>query len=88
MDSESLAQAMSKFDSFLVLISADPSPQLEKLSSTQHCQQVQSGAIRLLLDTYRDINKAIEDPKNGYEDPSLILPRTVQDMEAIFSFAL
>ncbi|GAN04653.1 conserved oligomeric Golgi complex subunit 6-like [Mucor ambiguus] len=88
MDADSLAQAMSKFDSFLVLISADVSPQLEKLSSRQHCQQVQSGAIRLLLDIYRDIIKAIEDPNNGYEHPDFILPRTVEDMEAIFSFAL
>lgn len=88
MDANSLTNAMAKFDSFLVLISADVSPQLEKLSSTQHCQKVQSGAIRLLLDTYREISSEIQDPKNGYEDPEDILPRTVQDMEAIFSFAL
>lgn len=88
MDATSLTNAMAKFDSFLVLISADVSPQLEKLSSTQHCQKVQSGAIRLLLDTYREISSEIQDPKNGYENPGDILPRTVQDMEAIFSFAL
>ncbi|KAI8083491.1 oligomeric Golgi complex subunit 6-like protein [Thamnidium elegans] len=88
MDATSLTNAMAKFDSFLVLISADVSPQLEKLSSTQHCQKVQSGAIRLLLDTYREISSEIQDPKNGYENPDDILPRTVQDMEAIFSFAL
>lgn len=88
MDTTSLTNAMAKFDSFLVLISADVSPQLEKLSSTQHCHQVQSGAIRLLLDTYREISSEIQDPKNGYENPDDILPRTVQDMEAIFSFAL
>ncbi|KAI9359441.1 oligomeric Golgi complex subunit 6 [Pilaira anomala] len=88
MDTISLTNAMAKFDSFLVLISADLSPQLEKLSSTQHCHQVQSGAIRLLLDTYREISSEIQDPKNGYENPDDILPRTVQDMEAIFSFAL
>ncbi|KAI7873950.1 oligomeric Golgi complex subunit 6 [Mucor mucedo] len=88
MDAESLTNAMAKFDSFLVLMSADVSPQLEKLSSTQHCQQVQSGAIRLLLDTYREISRQIQDPNNGYENPDAILPRTIQDMEAIFSFAL
>lgn len=88
MDTESLTNAMAKFDSFLVLMSADVSPQLEKLSSTQHCQQVQSGAIRLLLDTYREISKQVQDPNNGYENPDAILPRTIQDMEAIFSFAL
>jgi hypothetical protein len=88
MDTVSLTNAMSKFDSFLVMISADVSPQLEKLSSTQHCRQVQSGAIRLLLDTYREISQQVQDPRNGYENPDFILPRTVQDMEAIFSFAL
>jgi hypothetical protein len=88
MDADSLSATMSKFDSFLVLIGADVSPQLEKLSSTQHCQQVQAGAIRLLLDTYRNISKEVYDPENGYEDPDSILPRTVEDMETIFSFAL
>lgn len=88
MDAVSITHAMARFDSFLVLISADVSPQLERLVSTQHCQQVQSGAIRLLLDTYREISKEVQDPKNGYDNPDDILPRTVQDMEAIFSFAL
>lgn len=88
MDTQSLTNSMSKFDSFLVLISADVSPQLEKLSSSQQCQQVQSKAIQLLLDTYRQISQAVEDPENNYENPNLIMPRTVEDMEAIFSFAL
>ena len=88
MDTASLTNAMIKFDTFLVLISADVSPQLAKLSSSQHCQQVQSGAIRLLLDTYQDISRAVTDPKNGYDQPDEILPRTEEDMEAIFSFAL
>ncbi|OBZ81995.1 Conserved oligomeric Golgi complex subunit 6 [Choanephora cucurbitarum] len=88
MDTASLTEAMSKFDSFLVLMSADVSPQLDKLSSTQHYQQVQSGAISLLLDTYKKVSQQIHDPKNGYPDPAQVLPRTVKDMEAIFSFAL
>jgi hypothetical protein len=88
MDATSLTSSMSKFDSFLVLISADVSPQLEKLSSSQHVQQAQSGAIQLLLNTYRQVSEAVQDPKNGYEHPDVILPRTVQDMEAIFSFVL
>ncbi|KAI8350172.1 oligomeric Golgi complex subunit 6 [Blakeslea trispora] len=88
MDAASLTEAMAKFDSFLVLMSADVSPQLDKLASTKHYQQVQSGAIRLLLDTYREVSEQVNDPKNGYSDPTGILPRTVQDMEAIFSFAL
>ncbi|KAI8979432.1 oligomeric Golgi complex subunit 6 [Mycotypha africana] len=88
MDVKSITDAMGKFDSFLVLIGADISTRLEKLSSTQHCQQVQSIAIRKLFDTYIEINEAVKDPKNGYENPDSILPRTIEDMEAIFSFAL
>lgn len=88
MDAESLTATMSQFDSFLVLISADVAPQLRRLSTSQHCRQVQDGAIRILLDTYRRISKAIEDPKNGYATPDSILPRTIDEMEAIFSFAL
>ncbi|KAI9473969.1 MAG: oligomeric Golgi complex subunit 6 [Benjaminiella poitrasii] len=85
MNTQTLTNIMSKFDSFLVFISADLSPELQRLSSSHHCQQVQSSAIRLLLETYRDISKEVHD---SYEHPELILPRTVQDMEAIFSFAL
>lgn len=86
MDTVSLTNALSKLDSSLVILSADVSPRLDKLASTQHYQHVQSVAIRLLLDTYSEISKAVQDPKNGYEDPDSILPRTVEDMEAIFSF--
>ncbi|KAG1473576.1 hypothetical protein G6F56_000879 [Rhizopus delemar] len=88
MDFLSLTNALSKLDSSLVILSADISPHLEKLSSAQHYQQVQSKAIQLLLDTYTDISKAVKDPSNGYENPDDILPRTVEDMEAIFSFCL
>ncbi|CEI96861.1 hypothetical protein RMCBS344292_11010 [Rhizopus microsporus] len=88
MDTVSLTNALSKLDSSLVILSADVSPRLDKLASTQHYQHVQSVAIRLLLDTYSKISKAVQDPKNGYEDPDSILPRTVEDMEAIFSFCL
>ncbi|KAG0163844.1 Golgi transport complex subunit 6 [Apophysomyces sp. BC1034] len=88
MDAESLTAAMSQFDSFLVLISADVSPQLQRLTTSQHCRQVQNGAIHILLDTYRRISKAIDDPKNGYNAPDMILPRTIEEMEAIFSFVL
>ncbi|ORE01924.1 oligomeric complex COG6 [Rhizopus microsporus var. microsporus] len=86
MDTVSLTNALSKLDSSLVILSADVSPRLDKLASAQHYQHVQSAAIRLLLDTYSEISKAVQDPKNGYEDPDSILPRTVEDMEAIFSF--
>ncbi|KAG1561475.1 hypothetical protein G6F47_001606 [Rhizopus delemar] len=84
MDVVSLTNALSKLDSSLVILSADISPHLEKLSSAQHYQQAQSSAIRLLLTTYTDISKAVQDPKNGYDNPDAILPRTVEDMEAIF----
>lgn len=71
------------------MASADVSPQLQRLATSEHCQQIQDKAIHLLLDTYRRISEAVQDPANGYgPDSSAILPRTVEDMEAIFSFAL
>lgn len=88
MDTQSIAAAMTHFDSFLIMVSADMSPRLRRLATSQHCQEVQDGAIRLLLDAYRRIHKAVEDPANQYEYPDRILPRTVEEMEAIFSFAL
>lgn len=88
MDARSISAAMAHFDSFLILASSDVSPQLRSLNLSQHYQQVQDEAIRLLLDAYRRIYQAVEDPKNEYENPTNIMPRTVDEMEAIFSFAL
>lgn len=70
------------------MASADVSPQLQRLASSQIYQQIQDEAIRLLLDTYRHIYTEVRDPKNQYEHPEELLPRTVEEMEAIFSFAL
>ncbi|KAL0095544.1 oligomeric Golgi complex subunit 6 [Phycomyces blakesleeanus] len=88
MDSISLQGGFSQLDSFLVRIGSEVSPPLRRLSALQHTRQVQESAIRLLLETYRRISSAIEDPENGYSNPESILPRTVDEMEAIFSFAL
>ncbi|CAO3609200.1 unnamed protein product [Cunninghamella echinulata] len=89
MDAMSLTNTLSKLDSFLVMASADVSPKLHRLATTEHCQQIQDKAIHLLLETYRRISDAVQDPSNGYHDQAnTILPRTVEDMEAIFSFAL
>ncbi|CAO3589325.1 unnamed protein product [Absidia cylindrospora] len=89
MNANSLARTLSKLDSFLVMASADVSPQLQRLATTEHCQQIQDKVIHLLLDTYRRISEAVQNPVNGYgQEASNILPRTVEDMEAIFSFAL
>ncbi|KAI9020905.1 oligomeric Golgi complex subunit 6-like protein [Phycomyces nitens] len=88
MDSISFQGAISRLDSFLVRISSEVSPPLRRLSTLQHTRQVQESAIRLLLETYSRISAAINDPANGYSDPESILPRTVDEMEAIFSFAL
>ncbi|KAI8073094.1 oligomeric Golgi complex subunit 6-like protein [Gongronella butleri] len=89
MDPRSLSATLSKLDSFLVMASADVSPQLQRIRSSEHCQHIQEKAIHLLLDAYRRISDAVQDPANGYgNDTKSILPRSVEDMEAIFSFAL
>ncbi|KAI9319355.1 oligomeric Golgi complex subunit 6 [Dichotomocladium elegans] len=88
MDTRTLSNALSSFDSFLITVSAGSSPHLRRLTSSQQSHQVQDHAIRLLLDAYKRIYVAVEDPRNEYENPDHILPRTIEEMEAIFSFAL
>ncbi|KAI9244465.1 oligomeric Golgi complex subunit 6-like protein [Phascolomyces articulosus] len=88
MDTQSLTTTLANLDSFLITISAGASPELRKLTSSEHYHQVQDNAIRMLLDAYRRIHIAVEDPVNEYENPDRILPRTIEEMEAIFSFAL
>ncbi|KAJ8658658.1 hypothetical protein O0I10_005698 [Lichtheimia ornata] len=88
MDTESLSSALARFDSFLITISAGASPELRRLTSSQQYHKVQDNAIRLLFEAYKRIHTAVEDPTNEYEHPDRILPRTIEEMEAIFSFAL
>ncbi|ORX43080.1 oligomeric complex COG6 [Hesseltinella vesiculosa] len=89
MDARSLTTTLSKLDSSLVMASADISPQMQRLRSSEHCQQIQEKAIHRLLESYRLISEAVQDPANDYgPDSASILPRSVEDMEAIFSFAL
>ncbi|KAI7850539.1 oligomeric Golgi complex subunit 6-like protein [Circinella umbellata] len=88
MDTQSLTATLANLDSFLITISAGASPELRKLTNSEHYHQVQDNAIRMLLDAYRRIHVAVEDPKNEYDNPDRILPRTIEEMEAIFSFAL
>ncbi|KAI8376403.1 oligomeric Golgi complex subunit 6 [Radiomyces spectabilis] len=88
MDAQSLSSIMSQLDSYLMVKGADIPPQLRRLSATQHCRQVHDGAIRQLINTYRIINDAIRDPNNNYPHPELVLKRTVEDMNTIFSFSL
>ncbi|KAI7868480.1 oligomeric Golgi complex subunit 6 [Spinellus fusiger] len=88
MDYISLQKTVSQLDSFLMRISTDHSPSLRRLSTAYYTRKVQENAIRLLLETYRRISEAVQDPQNEYSDSHNILPRTVEEMEAIFSFTL
>jgi hypothetical protein len=87
MDARSLGVSMSHLDRFLTTIDGDIPSRLTKLSSSRLARQVHGNAIKRFIETYSQINEAVGDPDNGYEFPASILPRTVEEIETIFSFA-
>jgi len=87
MDARSLGASMSHMDRFLTKIDGDIPSRLTRLSSSRLAHQVHGNAIKRFIATYREISDAVGDRANGYEFPATILPRTVEEIETIFSFA-
>ncbi|KAI8584028.1 hypothetical protein K450DRAFT_221168 [Umbelopsis ramanniana AG] len=87
MDARALGESMAHLDRFLTTIDGDIPSRLTKLSSSRLARQVHGNAIKQFIDAYRHIIQAVSDPSNGYEFPASILPRTVEEIETIFSFA-
>jgi hypothetical protein len=87
MDARALGDSMSHLDRFLTTIDGDIPSRLNKLSSSRLARQVHGNAIKRFIDTYSRISEAVNNPSNGYEFPATILPRTVEEIETIFSFA-
>ncbi|KAG2171296.1 hypothetical protein INT43_002918 [Umbelopsis isabellina] len=88
MDARSLGTSLSNMDRFLTTIDGDIPSRLSKLTSSRLARQVHGNAIKRFIEAYRQINDAVSDPVNGYEFPATILPRTVEEIETIFSFAI
>lgn len=88
MDARSLGTSLSTMDRFLTTIDGDIPPRLSKLTSSRLARQVHGNAIKRFIEAYRHINDAVGDPVNGYEFPATILPRTLEEIETIFSFAI
>jgi len=87
MDARALGESMAHLDRFLTTIDGDIPSRLTKLSSSRLARQVHGNAITQFIDAYSQISQAVSDPSNGYEFPASILPRTVEEIETIFSFA-
>ncbi|KAG2178562.1 hypothetical protein INT44_001715 [Umbelopsis vinacea] len=87
MDARTLGDSMVHLDRFLTTIDGDIPSRLTKLSSSRLARQVHGNAIKQFIDAFSRIVQAVSDPLNGYEFPASILPRTVEEIETIFSFA-
>lgn len=62
-------------------------PQINLLASSKHKKEVQKRSFSVLIVIYKQLHKAIHDPKNKYENPQLILMKQPEDLEKVLCFS-
>lgn len=65
LDGRSIANAMSKLDTFLCSVSMEISPTLAKITSSRLAGSITQRASKMLVETYKSVYEQIVDPANG-----------------------
>lgn len=58
-------------------------PQINLLLSSKHKKEVQKRSFSVLIVIYKQLYKAVHDPKNKYENPNLILDKLPEELEKL-----
>ena len=74
-----------KLEKFLAYPNSYHIPQLAHLSSAVHRSTVQKRSFAVLGTIYETLYQAVNDPKNGFKNPSEILPITPETVNKVFS---
>ncbi|KAF9169273.1 Golgi transport complex subunit 6, partial [Mortierella sp. AD010] len=83
MDAASISTVLSRLDDFLGSVNLDLTAWLSKIVSSRLAKNISTQNVKMFVDTYRRLCKAIEDPKNQYEFPATILVRTADEVEML-----
>uniref|UniRef100_T1I707 Conserved oligomeric Golgi complex subunit 6 n=1 Tax=Rhodnius prolixus TaxID=13249 RepID=T1I707_RHOPR len=80
MQPSSLANFISKFDSFVSMPELLLLPQVHCLLSGVHRWTVQRRATEVILAIYKKVYSSVHDPANLYDSPQTLVPRTPQEV--------
>ncbi|KAF8939551.1 oligomeric Golgi complex subunit 6 [Dissophora ornata] len=83
MDSASISAVLSRLDHFLGSVNLDLTSWLSKIVSSRLAKNISTQNVKMFVDAYRRLCRAIEDPKNQYEFPATILMRTADEVEML-----
>ncbi|KAJ3296955.1 Golgi transport complex subunit 6 [Borealophlyctis nickersoniae] len=85
MDAQSIAEAMSRLDTFLCGSTTDVSSSLARVTSSRIARVVGRRGGRLFVEAYRRLAEEVMKAENGYENPASLVPRTVAEVETLLS---
>lgn len=72
-----------KFDGFLSIPDMLLLPQISLLLSTIHRNNVKHRAFEVICTIFRQLYTALHDPANGYQNPSLLISRTPDQVQEL-----
>eukprot|EP01134_Creolimax_fragrantissima_P007301 CFRG7301T1 len=77
MSAMEIKQVMGTFDKFLSMSHQGFSlPQIERITSSRIRKNVRTNAIAMIVSAYAQLYTAVLDPKNLYQEPQSVCPRT------------
>lgn len=85
MDSQSVKDAMAKFDKYLSSPDSLIMPQCNLLRTTRLRDTVHKRAVDVVCATYRTLYQAIVDEKNKYPDVKMLVPRTPDQVTSLLT---
>ncbi|KAG0368762.1 oligomeric Golgi complex subunit 6 [Gamsiella multidivaricata] len=83
MDAATVSTVLSRLDHFLGSVNLDLTSWLSKIVSSRLAKNISTQNVKMFVDAYRRLCRAIEDPKNKYEFPATILVRTADEVEML-----
>ncbi|KAK3932086.1 Conserved oligomeric Golgi complex subunit 6 [Frankliniella fusca] len=83
MDAASLKHFLVKLDGFLSLPDILLMPQISLLLSTNHRNNVKQRAFEVICTIFKQLYAAVNDPGNGYQNPSALISRTPEQVHEL-----
>ena len=83
MEPSQLKGFLQKFDSFLVAPDVYLLPQARLLISSTHRKNITKRSLEVVAASYSQLYHAVIDPKNQYENPASLVPKTPEQVSLL-----
>ncbi|KAI8854731.1 oligomeric Golgi complex subunit 6 [Chytridium lagenaria] len=83
IDQRTIAEAMSRLDTFLRDVGFDVTSRLSRMSSSQDTKHVIDKSLREFSDSYSKLYEKVMDPGNKYEFPATLMTRSIDEIETL-----